>query len=407
MESWRNPYATSPAAPPPLLTGRDEWLARFEDYLRAGEEGYPVEYLMLHGYRGMGKTVLLNSFRDLARKRGWVAQRVEASPTQPLLPALAEDLSALLPANAKTVRARVRRAVEELTLGVSLIGVTAQVRVTAAPASIDRSFTRVVLEVAAAARKDHAGVALLLDELQIGEPWAIQAIGRALQAATGDRLPVVMAAGGLPTMPDHVRAALTYGERYRFVELGALSDPAARAALVIPAQDQGVAYAPAAVHLLVREARGYPFLIQLHGRYAWEAATGASSITLAHARTAVTAARHHLVESVFRGRWSRLTPAERGYVSAMAALGDGPVRTADVARAMGTTTSGLSMHRRALLDKGVILAPERGLVDFTMPGLARFVREEDDDERQVPAPVRRPGTRPLRRAQPPSPGPSL
>jgi hypothetical protein len=375
-----NPYSTSPAAPPPLLAGRDELLHTFRGYIDALSAGYPAEVLLLHGLRGMGKTVLLQAFREMARERGWHAERVEASAGDPLSAQVAVELAAIgetLAGRARRLRDRIRSTLDDLTVTVGLPGVKGELSL-GERTKTDVSFARLVNLVAEAARDRKVGVALLLDELQEGDPASIKMLARAMQSAASDRLPLLVAGGGLPTMPDHVRSAVTYGERYRFMELGPLTATAVRAALEQPARSEGVTFETKALALLVARSEGFPYLVQLHGRLAWEAAGGADFIDLGHARAAVRLAAEQLVESVFRGRWSRLTPAERRYVITMASLGDGPIRTAEIASAHGpgVTTSDLAPHRAAIITKGVVMSRERGTLEFTMPGLAAFIRAE-------------------------------
>jgi hypothetical protein len=58
----------------------------------------------------------------------------------------------------------------------------------------------------------------------------------------------------------------------------------------------------------------------------------------------------------------------------MAQLGDGPQPTRAVAAGLGKTPSALSVIRDRLIQKGVIYAPDHGLVDFTAPLFGDYVR---------------------------------
>jgi hypothetical protein len=52
----------------------------------------------------------------------------------------------------------------------------------------------------------------------------------------------------------------------------------------------------------------------------------------------------------------------------MAAAGGAPYRSADVAERFGAKDErGASVHREALIRKGLIWSPRRGQVDFTVP----------------------------------------
>src|SRR3989442_260956 len=74
-ETWQNPYAPGTAAMPPVLTGRDDWLGRFDDYFRGLVGGYPIEHVCFWGPRGMGKTVLLERLGEMGPERKVVARR--------------------------------------------------------------------------------------------------------------------------------------------------------------------------------------------------------------------------------------------------------------------------------------------------------------------------------------------
>ena len=60
----------------------------------------------------------------------------------------------------------------------------------------------------------------------------------------------------------------------------------------------------------------------------------------------------------------------------MASLGEPPYRSAEVARAYGARDQrGVSIHREGLIQKGLIWAPRRGQLDFTVPLFAEHLRE--------------------------------
>jgi hypothetical protein len=58
--------------------------------------------------------------------------------------------------------------------------------------------------------------------------------------------------------------------------------------------------------------------------------------------------------------------------------GEEPVPVADVAAALGKRrVSDLSVARDELIKKGLVYAPQRGLLAFTVPGMHRFVGEQE------------------------------
>jgi Cdc6-like AAA superfamily ATPase len=72
MDPVANPYRPGAGSPPPALVGRDELIADVITTLERARQGRPDKSLMPIGLRGVGKTVLLNRFVDLADERHYV-----------------------------------------------------------------------------------------------------------------------------------------------------------------------------------------------------------------------------------------------------------------------------------------------------------------------------------------------
>ena len=81
-----------------------------------------------------------------------------------------------------------------------------------------------------------------------------------------------------------------------------------------------------------------------------------------------------LDQNFFRVRFDRLTPREKVYLRAMAELGAGPYRTADVADKMGVKITTLGPVRASLLKKGMVYSPSHGEMAFTVPLFDGFMR---------------------------------
>lgn len=58
--------------------------------------------------------------------------------------------------------------------------------------------------------------------------------------------------------------------------------------------------------------------------------------------------------------------------------GDNPVEIGELAIHLGRKRpSNLSVARQELIKKGLVYAPERGLIAFTVPGMADFILSQD------------------------------
>src|SRR6266576_2764693 len=66
---FQNPFRPGAGHMPPYLAGRQK---EKEEFLRLLEQNAIFENLVLTGLRGVGKTVLLDTFKPLAIQTGWL-----------------------------------------------------------------------------------------------------------------------------------------------------------------------------------------------------------------------------------------------------------------------------------------------------------------------------------------------
>jgi hypothetical protein len=126
---------------------------------------------------------------------------------------------------------------------------------------------------------------------------------------------------------------------------------------------------------VVRLAAGYPYFLQEYGRELWNAAER-SPIALSDVEEVRDLVQEQLARTFYGPRLDLATDAEQRYLAAMASLGGGPHATAEVSAAWGADNQRqTSPHRDSLLQKGLIWAPRRGQVDFTVPLFAEFLRD--------------------------------
>jgi Cdc6-like AAA superfamily ATPase len=79
MDPIRNPYNPGAGTRPPAFMGRQDLLREFEVALGRTLAGRPGKSLMPIGLRGVGKTVLLNCFVDIAAQQKCRVAYIEAS----------------------------------------------------------------------------------------------------------------------------------------------------------------------------------------------------------------------------------------------------------------------------------------------------------------------------------------
>lgn len=386
MDALRNPYTPGAGTRPPALTGRDPELEQFGLLLGRLELGRPEQSLLITGLRGVGKTVLLDAFEGIAIERGWFASSTEITSDTRLARVVATmTREALLDLRrVERVRERAKRALSILKAFTLTTGVGVDIRLeldleegVADSGDLGRDLGDLLIEVGSVAREADRGVVLLLDEVQFLERVDFEALIAGLHRATRRELPITVVGAGLPSLPRLAGEARSYAERlFTFPTIGALPDGAARMALVDPAAEEGVAFTDDALDRILQLSGRYPYFLQQYGKHAW--LTGSDD----RIDEAAVERAHELVESVldtefFHVRFERATPAEQRYLAAIAALGDGPQRSGEVTRLLGyASTTDTGTIRDALIKKGLIYGPRHGLVDFTVPLFADFMRRQ-------------------------------
>jgi AAA ATPase domain len=391
MDPVRNPYAPGAGQRPPELAGRDREIRQFEVVLERVARGRPERSLVLTGLRGVGKTVLLNSFRSMAMQRLWGTGKLEARPDQsirrPVASALHMAVRELAPRHRapdrvdlflgvlKAFAAKEARAAKASAWGQLGIDVPA-VRGRADSGDLEVDLTELFADAASVAGDLGVGIALFVDEMQDVPTADISALCAACHELSQSGGPLIVVGAGLPHLPSVLSASKSYSERlFRYIAIDKLDRPAADLALIAPARREGADFELAALEALYAAADGYPYFVQAYGKVTWDVAA-CSPVTAHDVSVASPIAAGELAIGFFGSRYERATPAEREYMRAMALLGDDPVPTAQVAEELGRKPSSVSPARDNLIKKGLIYSSERGLIAFTVPHFGRFLRAQ-------------------------------
>ncbi len=380
MDPRHNPYAPGAGTRPPALTGRDNEIEAYEVLLDRLRQGVAGQSMIVTGLRGVGKTVLLNAFEDIAIDRGWIALQREFDE-QTSLPAVVarsvrRSLSDLEPS--RKIAETIRRSFAGL--GTFSVKDPTGFELSYTPAgstktdALGEDFTDLLLAVGQAAAAKDRGVVFLFDELQFvpAEEFGPFVVG--LHRLNQKALPVTCVAAGLPSLPALVGEAKSYAERlFEYPRIDRLSKPDAVSALRDPARSRNVTFDEDALDHIFGETEGYPYFLQQYGKYAWDVAS-ADRITKEDARLGGREAQQRLDDGFFQVRYARASAAERGFLEAMSRCTGPPYPIADVTWALGKTDQrSISVQREALIKKGLIYASEHGTVDYTVPRFADYL----------------------------------
>jgi hypothetical protein len=383
MDELENPFRPGAGTPPPALVGRDELISKFRLTVGRALKGRLGKSVMPIGLRGVGKTVLLNAFNEIAENEGLKVGYIEAPETGDLRRLLAVRLRKILIDldRAGKVSRAAKRALGALSSftynlpdGSSIsLNVDALVGV-ADSGELSDDLTDLLVEAGKAAADRKTGIVLAIDEVQYLSSEELGALISAVHRTVQLSLPVVLVGAGLPQLPGLTGEAKSYAERlFEFPRIGSLDDENARDVLRLPVAEQNIDFEPGALDALLERTQGYPYFLQEWGYEVWNVAAG-SPINHNDVATAAPLVQRKLDENFFMVRMDRLTPAERTYLHAMAELGPGPHRSGDIASKIGVQVESVAPRRSALIRKGMIYSPAHGDTAFTVPMFDDFLR---------------------------------
>lgn len=381
-----SPYTPGAGHTPPVLAGREEllrdWHLVLNDVVSAGR--VRAQDMILAGPRGVGKTVTVSAFADLAMKQGFEVVNLQAvSGHAGLVESLLQRARTRIGEEAGPWQ-RARKAFERIG-GVNLsiagigAGISTRQQDSAAPGLDASTLADALAMLATEVRREArgGGVLITVDELQVASGPDL-----ALLAATLHRLnvdhpsAVVLFAGtGLPFTPDSLRkAGVTHPDRLFVLEPIPLTlEPEdARYAVVEPARLAGITWTPEAAESVVEASNGYPAHLQLFAHAVWTSAPGPDQITLTDVEAALPQVADQLERRALGPRWERISDRQMEFLAALALHG-GRASSSVIAKTLGRSQQELSWLRQELIEEGDIYAPRRGHLAMAVPLFNRYV----------------------------------
>lgn len=387
MDARINPYAPGAGTRPPVITGRDREIEAYEVLLDRLMQGTAGQSMIVTGLRGVGKTVLLNALEDVSVERGWIAEAREIDDDTPFPVLIARSAKRIL-SELRPTRKVAERVLRSLgTLGSFTLKDPAGFELIYTPGSrssqdtLSEDFVDLLLSVGEAAKARGRGVTFLLDEVQFVPAKEFGPFVVGLHRLAQRTLPLTCVAAGLPSLPALAGRAKTYAERlFEYPQIGQLSKDHADHALADPARVRKVNWDQAALDHVYDQTDGYPYFLQEYGKYIWDVASD-GRITAQDAREGGTIAQDRLDNGFFKVRYeSKATRAEREFLHAMASCDGPPYAIGHITAALGKSDQRLiSPRRNSLIRKGLVYAPEHGLLDFTVPQFADYLRRQNPE----------------------------
>ena len=391
LEKFSNPFRPGAGHRPPHMAGRAGEQREFEKLL---DQEIILENPILTGLRGVGKTVLLETFKPLAIQRGWIWVGTDLSESasvseEALATRLMADLSVATSALVVGEEESTGFAGEKQEVHLDFQTLT---RIFNATPGLVEDKLKAVLELAAKAiaRDGNKGVVFAYDEAQNladaqkKDEFPLSLLLDVFQSIQRKEIPFMLALTGLPTLFPKLVEARTFAERmFRVIFLDKLDERASREAILKPIEDAKcpVEFTDDSVEMIVAQSGGYPYFIQFICREVYD-----SFLQLQRQEASVPyrvpmdAITMKLDSDFFAGRWARATDRQRELLWAIASLGklDEEFTVQEVVKASKQldkpfTSSHVNQMLSGLGGAGLVYKNRFGKYSFAVPLFDRFI----------------------------------
>jgi hypothetical protein len=393
---FKNPFRPGAGHMPPYLAGRDPEIKEFDRLL--GQDVI-LENLVLTGLRGVGKTVLLETFKPQAIQAGWLWVGTDLSESSSVTE---ETLAVRLLADLSVVTAQL--IVHEEELGSFVLRKQPEmVRQTLDYGMMEAIFRETpglvadklkrVLETAWAYLKstNKRGVIFAYDEAQNladhaeDKQYPLSLVLDVFQSIQKKEIPLMLALTGLPTLFPKLVEARTFAERmFHVIQIDRLQDVDSKKAITEPIRKDNcpVSFSEASVNHIVRESGGYPYFIQFLCREVYDIFIQQIDSNGVASAVDLRGIVRKLDVDFFEGRWSRATDRQRDLLIIISSLetADAEFTVAEIVEAAKAHPDGSfsSSHVNQMLSKlsdaGLIYKNRHGKYSFAVPLLGQFIR---------------------------------
>jgi hypothetical protein len=406
---FKNPFRPGAGHMPPHLAGRDKEIGEFQHLLK---QDTVLKNLVLTGLRGLGKTVLLETFKPMAMSEGWLWAGTDLSESTSisednmatrLLTDLAVATSSIVyTSKEKTSAGFIRRREQvDVTLNYSTLrGIYDSI-----PGLVSDKL-KGTLEIVWISLKDtrHEGIVFAYDEAQnladhtSKDQFPLSLLLDLFQSLQRKECRFMLALTGLPTLFPKLVEARTFAERmFTIIFLGPLNEKETTEAIRKPIEQEGcpIKIVPKSIKTIWEFTRGYPYFVQYVCREVFDVWVQSSEIGKKPPPVPLDEITRKLDTDFFSGRWARATDRQRELLRVIAELPncDGEFTVQEITEHPSNqepdkSFSGSHVNQilSALSDAGLVYKNRHGKYSLAVPLLGHFVRRQkkQDDNPYLP-----------------------
>jgi len=397
-QPFDNPFRPGAGHSPPYLAGREVEKAEFAKLLT---QRPVMTNMVLTGLRGVGKTVLLETFKPTAVAAGWLWAGTDLSETA----SVSEDNIAIriLADLSPLVSGVVVQEVEKRSLGFNTdvekvpvyltFDLLKQIYDKTAGLSADKLKAVLELVWSCLASTPCRGIVLAYDEAQnLGDQaernqYPLSLLLDVFQSIQKKGLPILLVLTGLPTLFPKLVEARTFAERmFHVVTLGRLNEDDCRKAITIPVKAKScpVTITEPAIVAITKSSGGYPYFVQFLCREIYDSYLQQKASGVLDPVVTVAQVVRKLDSDFFSGRWNRVTDRQRELLTIIAMLEncDDEFSVSEIvakSKESGIkpfSSSHINQMLSTLSDNGLVYKNRYGKYAFAVPLLGQFIRRQ-------------------------------
>ncbi len=419
---YSNPFRPGAGHVPPYLAGRKKEAQEFTNLLR---QDTVLENMILTGLRGVGKTVLLESFKPIALQHKWAWAGTDLSESA----SISEDNLAirLLTDIAVITSTIIIGRSEKAPLGFERQPDVQEYRLDyhtlkhlyeTSPGLVADKL-KFVLEFAWEhfRHTGRKGIVFVYDEAQNladhkkDKQYPLSVLLDVFQTLQRKGIPFMLLLTGLPTLFPKLVDTRTYSERmFHVVMLHRLTKEESREAILRPLKNNKIAFGTEVVDAIIKYSGGYPYFIQFLCREIYDALVDAHKLQLVtrNPNTAqpiafiqimlkadpnnpqwvpFTAIIQKLDTDFFSGRWAKATDRQRELLMVIAALehSNEEFTVQEIVQRSQQLTehpfSGSQVNQMlsSLSNAGLVYKNRHGKYSFAVPLFADFIKRQQQD----------------------------
>jgi len=395
----KNPFRPGAGHMPPYLAGREDEKREFEKLLA---QEVILKNLVLTGLRGLGKTVLLETFKPKAIQAGWLWAGTDLTEStsiseENLATRLLTDLSVVLSSLVigKTEQRSPGFVSENRQVDVTLNYASLKGRYDATPGLVLDKIKGVLESIWPYIEANgRQGIIFAYDEAQnladnaAGSQFPLSLLLDLFQSLQRKGFRFMLALTGLPTLFPKLVEARTFAERmFTIIFLEPLKEKETTDAIRKPIQKEGCPFNPSdeSVSNIWRFTRGYPYFVQYVCREVFDIWVQAADAGHKPPTVPLPEIMRKLDTDFFAGRWARATDRQRQLLGVIAELDncDSEFTVQEIVEHPANASldksfgnSHVNQMLVSLSEAGLIYKNRYGKYSFAVPLLSDFIKRQ-------------------------------